>query len=83
MAKKQRFMDALMAEAIRLPGCPQAIVTRDWAYAWLKKMGYPLHSGFNSVDYMVFRQKPVDEPLTDVTAPWFVSLIARMEADCR
>jgi hypothetical protein len=84
VTKKRRrvtFIDELMAEPIRLPGAPQVIVTRDWAYAWLKTLGYPVHGGFNSVDYMVFRRPAVHEPLTDTSAPWFITLIARMEAD--
>ncbi len=81
MKKNTRFMDALMAEPIQLPGCPQAIVTRDWCYAWLKKLGYPLQGGFNSVEYMTFRRQAVNEMLTDTSAPWFVALVARMEKD--
>lgn len=85
--RKPTLMDELMAEPMRLPGAPQLIVTRDWAYAWLKKLGYPLHGGYNSVDYMVFgrdvatasRREALE--LTDLTEPWALSLIARMEAD--
>lgn len=79
--KKQRFMDELMAEPIQLPGAPGMIVTRDWAYQWLKKLGYPVNTGgYNSVDYMVFRQPMSNQPLTDLTAPWAVDLIALMES---
>lgn len=85
--RRRNAIDDVMAEAVRLPGCPQVIVTRGWLYSWLKKLGYntdPL-AGFASVDYMVFggtRLKPCDEPLTDLSQPWTVALIARMEADC-
>lgn len=87
MAKKQTAMDELMAEPIRLPGAPQVIVTRDWAWHWLKKCGFPKHGGYNSIDYMVFgrdvatskRQERLE--LTDLSEPWAVALIARMEAD--
>jgi len=82
--KKRRvsFMDELMAESIRLPGAPQVIVTRGWAYVWLKKLGYPLQGGFASVEYMTFRRPAEQLALTDLTSPWAVALIARMEADC-
>jgi hypothetical protein len=89
MAKKRTatYLDELMAEPMRLPGAPDLIVTRDWAYAWLKTLGYPLHGGFNSVDYMVFgrdvataKRTEVLE-LTDLTQPWVIALITRMEAD--
>ena len=70
-----------------MPGAPDLIVTRGWCYQWLKRMGYNTdpRAGFASVDYMVFggnRLVPVNEPLTDLTQPWVVSMIARMEADC-
>lgn len=89
MAKQIRrnAVDEVMAEPIRLPGCPQLIVTRGWAYQWLKKLGYetdPRKGQFSTVDYMVFggsRLTPVDEPLTDMTQQWVVALVARMEAD--
>lgn len=84
--RRVNVLDEVMAEPIRLPGCPQIIVTRGWCYSWLKKLGYNTdpRAGFASVDYMVFggtRLKPCDEPLTDMTQPWVVALIARMEQD--
>lgn len=87
MAKrKENIVDRVMNEAIPMPGSPQLIVTRGWAYQWLKRMGYNTDpkAGFASVDYMVFgsRMRPVDEPLTDLSQPWAQSLIARMEQDC-
>lgn len=89
MEKKTRrvnVIDVVMSEAIRLPGAPFVIVTRGWAYQWLKRLGYATdpRKGFASVDYMVFggsRMTPVDEPLTDMSQPWVVALIAQMEAD--
>ena len=84
---RRNAIDEVMAEAIRLPGAPQVIVTRGWAYSWLKKLGYETDTRkgpFSNIDYMVFggtRLRPVDEPLTDMTQPWVVSLIERMEAD--
>lgn len=86
MAKRtrQNIVDRVMAEAIRLPGAPQLIVTRGWAYQWLKSLGYNTdpRAGFASVDYMVFggrNFRPVAEPLTDLTQPWAKSMIALME----
>ncbi len=78
--KKVRFMDALMAEPIRLQGCPSLIVTRGWAYQWFKKLGCPTNNGgYNSCDYMAMRQSMVNEPLTDLTSPWAAEVIALME----
>lgn len=88
MARKTtNVIDAVMAEAIRMPGAPQLIVTRSWAYQWLKRMGYNTdpRAGFASVDHMVFggsRLAPTGEPLTDLSLPWVKQLIARMESDC-
>ena len=87
MARKNRLMDELMAEPIRLPGAPQIIVTRGWAYVWLGKLGYPLQGGYGSVDYMVFGRDVATKnrteilELTDLTQPWAVAFIERMEAD--
>lgn len=86
MAKrtKRNIVDEIMNEPIRLPGAPQVIVTRGWAYQWLKKLGYPTDPrvGWGSVDSMVFggrNMRPVDEPLTDLSQPHIKDLIARME----
>lgn len=85
---KTKAIDAVMAEPIRMPGAPQLIVTRGWAWQWLKRMGYETDcrkGPFATVDYMVFggtRLTPVNEPLTDMSLSWVKSLIARMEADC-
>lgn len=65
--KRRRFLDELMAEPIRMPGCPDLIVTRDQAYVWLRTQGYPTDcrlTRFGSVDYMVFHQPPIDLPLS-------------------
>lgn len=87
MAKKQSLLSELMA-AMRLPGAPQLIVTREWAWLWLTKLGFPKHGGYNSADYMVFGRDVATSrrleqlELTDLSEPWAVALIARMEADC-
>lgn len=90
MAKrtKRNIVDDVMNEAIPMPGAPQLIVTRGWAYQWLKRMGYNTdpRAGFASVDYMVFgnrRLTPVNEPLTDLEQPWAKNLIATMERHCQ
>jgi hypothetical protein len=83
MARKPTFMDELMNEHIPLPGCPQIIVTRGWAYQWLKdRLGYdPSARGFASIDYLVFgRRKSVALPLTDLTAPHIAATLALIEA---
>ena len=90
MATKTRrnVIDDVMAEAIRMPGCPQLIVTRGFAYQWLKRMGYPTdprNRPFSSIDYMVFggtRLTPVNEPLTDMDLPWVKNVLALMESHC-
>lgn len=65
--KRRNIMDEIMAEPMRLPGCPQLVVTRDFAYQWLKSMGYdPSGKGFGSLDWLVFLKAPVDEALTDI-----------------
>lgn len=66
MQSRTKFMDELMDEHIRMVGVPGIIVTRDWMYQWLKERGWnPSERGFASLDYVTFRQKPLDEPLTD------------------
>lgn len=53
----------LMAEHIRLPGCPQVVCTRAFAMRWLLDAGHdPRERGFGSIDYMVFSSPAVDEP---------------------
>lgn len=86
---KPTLMDELMAEPMRLPGAPGLVVTRDWAYAWLKKMGYPLHGGLTTASTTwclagTWRRPNRTErlELTDLTEPWAIALIARMEQDC-
>ena len=69
--RKPSFMDELMAEHITMPGCPDLIVTRADAYAFLKSLGYttdPRESQFGCVQYMVFnpRRVALDEPLSPV-----------------
>lgn len=88
-ANKQTMIGALMAEPMRLPGCPQIIVTRGWAYEWLIKLGYPELGGFGSVDFMVFgrnldsRRKNLDplteDDLTDLDDPRVRRTIRLME----
>ena len=64
-------VQAVFDEHIALPGCPQIIVTRGWAYSWLRdSLGYdPRARGFASLDYMVFGKRETREPLTDVNDP--------------
>jgi len=80
-----------MAEPMVLPGAPQIVVTRGWAYQFFTKtLGYnPSERGFGSVDYMVFgrsiateRCLPLDTPLTDLTEPWAAGILKAIERDC-
>lgn len=87
--RRRNAIDDVMDEAIRMPGCPQLIVTRGFAYQWLKRMGYPTDTRnrpFSSIDYMVFggtRLRPCDEPLTDMDLPWVKNVLALMESHCQ
>jgi len=74
-------MDALFDEHVRLPGCPDLIVTRGWAYLWLRDAcGHdPLARGFASLDYLVFGRRAVDVPLSDLTTPETQALLGAME----
>lgn len=86
MARRERLIDQVMAEPIRLPGAPDLVVTRDFAYSFLPKLGYPSVGGYGSVDYMVFGGRnlhPADAPLTDLTEPMAQALLATLEAACR
>jgi hypothetical protein len=67
---RTNIMDTVMNEHIRLPGCPQIIVTRAFAWDWLQKVGYsPEDKGFGGLDYAVFHQlTPCEEPLTDIAS---------------
>ena len=71
MARTRRpnAIDALMAEHIQLPGAPQIIVTRGWAYTFFRdELGYDPHArGFASLDYLVFGKRATEQPLTDMT----------------
>lgn len=80
-AYQPTVVDVLMAEHIQLPGCPQIIVTRGWAYTFLRdELGYsPKARGFGSIDYMVFGREETNEPLTDLTIPECQSVFALMK----
>jgi hypothetical protein len=82
MAKKQSaIVDAMFNEHIELPGCPQIVVTRAWAYRWLRdSLGFdPKARGFASLDYLVFARRETQAPLTDLSQPWATNLIAFIE----
>lgn len=64
---KNTTIDRIMAQHIRLPGCPQIVVTRGFAYNWLKDTGMnPSRRGFGSIDYLVHAPTALDAPLTDL-----------------
>lgn len=54
--RRPTVIDQIMAEPMRLPGCPDLIVTRGFAYTFfVERCGYDPHaSGFASVNYLVF-----------------------------
>jgi hypothetical protein len=80
LAHRNQFFQELMDEHIYLPGCPQIVVTRGWAYSWLRdKLGWnPSERGFGSLDYVIFRPDATNEPLTELTG-WAADLIAHVE----
>lgn len=58
-----RILDKLMAEHIPLPGCPDIIVTRAYAWQYLLDLGFdPCENG--AMDYMVFVPAAVPLELT-------------------
>lgn len=72
-----------MAEPIRLPGCPQVIVPRSFAWKFLLDCGMdPKIRGFGSIDYMVMHQASSSEPMSDLEAlaPFLNDVIRRERA---
>lgn len=84
--RKPTILDVIMNEAIRLPGCPQIIVTRSWAWGWLKRQGFQecpkADSLYSNIQWMVCgpHARMVDEPLTDLTDPCVVRFLSQVEA---
>jgi hypothetical protein len=83
MARK--IVQEVMDQPIRLPGCPQFIVTRGWAYAWFRdQVGMDQSKrGPYSLDAIIFGAQSSAEPLSDVVEyePQLTALAARMAAD--
>jgi hypothetical protein len=78
------FAQEIFDEPIRLPGCPQLIVTRGFAYAFLKDIGMdPTARGVGSLEHLVFIPSPATEPLTDLVewGPAIDQLKERMKRD--
>lgn len=79
---KSNIVDKIMAEPIRLVGFPQIIVTRAFAYQWLKSLGWSERErGYGSLDHVVFLPAPSSEPLTD--PDYRDGLLARYATECR
>lgn len=78
---KQRIVDEIGGEHIRLPGCPDIIVTRVWAYQWLIRMGYRPIGGFGSADYMAFAGPAESTPLTDLSDPAVRQFLSYVESE--
>lgn len=65
MARRNAFQE-IMDEHVQFPGFPQLITTRGFAYSYFKALGWDeSERGFDSLDYMIFARKPVNEPLTE------------------
>ena len=77
MSRKQTILDRVMAEHIRMPGMPQLIVTRGFAWEHFSALGWIADKrGRESLDRMVFTARETDEALTDETVrdSWLDSL---------
>lgn len=86
MAQRKRklgIVAQVMNERVPLLGCPDIIVTRHWAYQWYVKMGMSQdpRDRFASADWAAFGldKQATDEPLTDLTQPWVVNVLHRLE----
>lgn len=78
MARTHPAVAAALGEHIPLPGCPQIIVTRAWAHNWLREaLGFDPRS--RVLDYMAFGRRETAEPLTDLSQPHIVHLLAFMQ----
>jgi hypothetical protein len=70
MAKTNKSFQSLMDEHVHLPGVGGVVVTRGFAYSWMKETGCdPSARGFGSMDYAIFGQKALNNPLTDLENP--------------
>lgn len=80
---RRNLMDEIMAEHIRLPGCPQFVVTRAFAYQWLKDCGYSDRDPDRLLDRMVFLARERSEPLTDLAdhEEWLAGVQAEIRAE--
>lgn len=81
---RRNIMAEVMNAHIPLLGCPDIIVTRIWAYRWYVKMGMSQNPAdrFMSADWAAFGldKRATEEPLTDLTQPWVVEVLGRLEA---
>jgi hypothetical protein len=65
--QKQTKAGLVLGEHIHMPGVPQLIVTRAFAWQWWVGHGWPgPKHGIGSLDHRVYLPAPVDDPLTDV-----------------
>lgn len=59
-------------------------IPRIWAYRWYVKLGMSQdpRDRFASADWAAFGldKRATDEPLTDLTQPWVVEVLRRLEA---
>lgn len=84
---RTHFMDQIMAEHVYLPGVAHGfIVTRHYAYQWLKACGYNTadREEMLMVDRMVFLQPALDAPLTDLEphAAFLAAVQRGIRRDC-
>ena len=69
--KRQTLLSQIMSEHIGMPGFPQIIVTRGYAYKYLKSLGWnESECGFGSLDYTVFSQTSTEAPLSEDMDYW-------------
>lgn len=63
--KPHNLVSKIMVEVIKFPGFPEILVTRHFAYHWLKTCGWDAaERGFGSLDYIVFSKPAIDTPAT-------------------
>lgn len=65
MRTKKPIIQRIMDEHIELPGFPQIVVRRGWAYQFFKSLGWSESDrGFGSLDYSIFAKAVTSRELT-------------------
>lgn len=79
--RKARFIDALMAEHVRLAGCPDIVISRGDAYTFYhERCGLPAQGGFASADFLAFGRASTEAGRNDHES-WAQEIMARIAHD--